>query len=334
MHSWVKNFTVYISGIAILLVFVAESGVQSSPGPRQTPATTVCPSFSIPSSILASGFELGGEKIPITRPDVRARIEFQINFLLFDARSVLAEWLKERRRYSWIFEEIFSKQGVPQDFTWLAPVLPGVSRSLNSHPVPAGVWALDRPCSSDEGLEMHDDTWRDDRLDIHLATNCFAHRIKNLKQELGTGWLMASVGYVLSSKTAKDLSGKWDSSNVWDIPLPTAVEDMLSRWAALKIIGMNRSFFGLKFSDPPAMTYDNITSIQLAKDLSVGEVAKFVKVSPRLILELNPKIKPNSGIFPAKTNGRQIIHSIAVPSGSGHVLLEKLRESGYLVPSE
>lgn len=314
------------------MVMMAQSGAESSPGPRQSPSTSVCPSFSIPSSLLTDGFELGGEKIPITRPDVKGRIEFQINFLLFDARSVLAEWLKEKRRYSWIFEEIFSKQGVPQDFIWLAPVLPGVSRSLNSRSAPVGVWALDRPCGSDEGLEMHDDTWRDDRLDIHLATNCFAHRIKNMRQEIGAGWLMASVAYVLSPKIVKDLIEKWDSSSVWDIPLPTAIEDMLSRWAALKIIGMNRSLYGLKFSDPSPLIYDNITSIELARDLSVGEVAKFVKASPRLILELNPKIKPNSGIFPAKTNGHPLIHSIAVPSGTGRVLLQKLQESGYLAP--
>ena len=308
-----------------------QSHTASPSVPKPNTPSDGCPSFSIPNSLLGDGFELGGEKVPITRPDVRARVEFQINFLLFDARSVLGEWLKEKRKYSWIFEEIFSKEDIPLDFAWLAPVLAGTIRSLNSHPS-VGVWGLDRPCSSSEGAEMHDDTWRDDRLDIHLATRCFAYRIKNLKQELGAGWLMSSVAYALSLKTTKDLIEKWNSSSVWDIPLPNSVEDMLGRWAALKIIGMNKSMYGLKYADPAPLTYDNITSIELTKDLSIGEVAKFVKVSPRLILELNPKIKPNSGIFPAKVNGRPLMHSIAVPSGSGRLLLRKLQESGYLAP--
>jgi len=319
--------------VVFLCLTVSQS--QSAPPPsvqNPNPSVSGCPSFSIPTLLLTDGFELGGEKVPISRPDIRDRVEFQINFLLFDARSVLAEWLKEKRKYSWIFEEIFSKESIPKDFSWLAPVLTGISRSLNSRSSPAGVWALDRPCSSAEGVEMHDDTWRDDRLDIHLATNCFAHRIKDLKQEVGAGWLMASVAYMLSLKTTKDLMERWDSSSAWDIPLPNNVEDMLGRWAAFKIIGMNRSIYGLKSAEPAPLTYDNITSIELTKELSVGDIAKFVKVSPRLILQLNPKIKPNSGIFPAKINGRPLTHSIAVPSGSGRLLLQKLQESGYLAP--
>ncbi|MGC8603839.1 MAG: hypothetical protein ACP5VS_09145 [Desulfomonilaceae bacterium] len=322
----------WIVGLALVFLALGQSGAASVPVQKSNEPTTGCPSFAIPTPLITGGFELGGEKVPLTRPDVKARIEFQINFLLFDARSVLGEWLKEKRKYSWIFEEIFSKQGIPTDFAWLAPVLSGISRSLNSHSTSTGVWGLDRPCDASEGVEMHDDSWRDDRLDIHLATNCFASRIKKLKQELGVGWLMTAVAYTLSPKTTKNLMEKWNSSSVWDIPMPTSLEDMLGRWAALKIIGMNRSLYGLKYSDPAPLTYDNITSIELTRDLSIGEVANFVKVSPRLILELNPKIKPNSGIFPAKMNGKPLTHSIAVPSGSGRVLLNKLQELGYLSP--
>lgn len=328
-----NSYLAYILHITLALLMCCQCYAASVSGAKTNPSNASCPYFYIPDSVLTGGLELAGEVVPITRPDVKARIEFQINFLLFDARSVLAEWLNEKRRYSWIFDEAFSKQGIPKDFTWLSPVLSGISRSSNSRLSPAGSWALDRPCSSAEGVEMHDDTWRDDRLDINLATLCFSYRIKNLKQDLGAGWLMSSVAYVLSAKTAKDLIEKWNSSSVWDIPLPDNIEDMFSRWAAFKIIGTHRSVYGLKISDPAPVTYDNLTSIQLAKDLPVAEIAKFVNVSPRLILELNPKIKLNSGIFPAKPNGRLENHSIAVPSSSGRVLLQKLQESGYLLPN-
>lgn len=327
-----KSYLACLFHITLALLMCCQSYAASVSGAKPSPSNGSCPYFYIPDSVLTGGLELAGEVVPITRPDVKARIEFQINFLLFDARSVLAEWLNEKRKYSWIFDEAFSKQGIPKDFTWLSPVLSGISRSF-TRLSPAGIWALDRPCSSAEGVEMHDDNWRDDRLDINLATLCFSCRIKNLKQDLGTSWLMTSVAYVLSAKTAKDLMEKWNSSSVWDIPLPDNLEDMLSRWAAFKIIGTHRSVYGLKISDPAPLTYDNLTSIQLVKDLPVAEIAKFINVSPRLILELNPKIKPNSGTFPAKPNGRLENHSIAVPSGSGRALLQKLQESGYLAPN-
>ena len=320
---------VFLRYFVVLFVLLTNGATELVQAQAPNVGVTTCPHFSIPASALNGGFDLGGEKVPISRSDVKERIEFQINFLLLDARSVLAEWLNERRKYSWIFEEIFSKEGVPKDFAWLSPILVGMSRS-NSRLAPVGVWSLDKPCGSSEAVEMTADSWRDDRLDIHLATRCFAGRIKSVNTEVGAGWLMASVAYVQSPKTVKDLIEKWNSSNVWDIPLPDNAEDMLSRWAAFKIIGTNRSFYGLKSGDPAPLTYDNLTSIELTKDLSIGDIAKFVKASPRLILELNPKIKPNSGVFPARDNGRQLSHSIAVPSGSGHVLLKKLQEAGFL----
>lgn len=137
------------------------------------------------------------------------------------------------------------------DFSWLSPVLMGVNRASNSRFSPVGIWSLDKPCGSTDGVEMHDEAWRDDRLDIHLATKCFAARIKALKAEFGDGWLIASVAYILSVQNVKELTQRWGSVNVWDIPLPDQMEDMLSRWAAFKIIGTHRSHYGLRFPDPP-----------------------------------------------------------------------------------
>jgi hypothetical protein len=81
------------------------------------------------------------------------------------------------------------------------------------------------------------------------------------------------------------------------------------------------------------LTYDNLTAIELNKDLSVTDIAKFVNFPAKLILELNPKIKIGVGVFPAKNNGKTLRHSIAVPSGAGKILLRKLHEAGYVSES-
>ncbi len=325
------NQLAYLLAILSLVIFSSQpEAAPPTKGNKAKSSEIECPYFRIPESLLTTGFELGGEKIPIARPDVKARIEFQINFLLLDARSVLAEWMNEKRKYSWILEEILSKEGVPRDFSWLSPVLKGVNRASSSRFSPVGVWSLDKPCGSIDGVEMYNEAWRDDRLDIHLATKCFASRIKALKAEFGDGWLIASVAYILSVQNVKELTQSWGSANVWDIPLPDEIEDMLSRWAAFKIIGTHRSHYGLRFPDPPPLTYDNLSAIELSKDLSVTDIARFINVPAKLILELNPKIKIGAAVFPAKNNGKILTHSIAVPSGTGKVLLRKLQEAGYV----
>ncbi|MFH0957126.1 MAG: hypothetical protein V1897_00325 [Pseudomonadota bacterium] len=329
IHLNLKLFACLLVTLLLAVLF-CESGAAPAAATKSKSGDVECPYYRLPESLIDIGFELGGEKVPISIPDVKERIEFQINFLLLDARSVLAEWMNEKRKYSWILEEILTKEGVPKDFAWLSPVMTGVNRTSNSRTPPVGIWSLNKPCDLSEGLEMHDDAWRDDRLDIFLATKCFASRIKALKGELGNSWLAASVANVLSVQDVKDLTQRWESASVWDIPLPDQLEDMISRWAAFKIIGTHRSVFGLRFPDPPPLTYDNLTAIELTKDLAVKDIGKFLNVPAKLILELNPKIKISSGVFPAKMNGKTLTHSIAVPSGVGKVFLRKLQEAGYV----
>ncbi len=78
--------------------------------------------------------------------------------------------------------------------------------------------------------------------------------------------------------------------------------------------------------------FDQVTGISLTKDLPVAEISRMVEIPSREILELNPKLKPSSGVFPAQVKGKTQIHSISVPKGKGSILLEKLKADGYTEP--
>ncbi len=299
---------------------------QEARGPKK-PADQGISRFSIPPDI-GRDFLFLGQKFPIERPDIRARIIAQINFLVYDARSVLTEWILEKSRFNWIYRETFSKAGLPEDFVWLAPVFAGATRGIR--PQGVGVWMIEKSCSSTDGVEMREDSFIDDRLDIQISTKCFAQRLSSIHKEFGLDWFMTTVAYLITPKTVKELIERYGTSIPWDIPLPDNVEDLLDRWIALKIIFNHRQFYGLVFNDPAPFIYDQLSDVRLSKDLSVAEIARILEVSPRLILEINPKIKLNPGIFPARVDGKQLIHSIAAPSGKGAQLLKKLEALGYV----
>jgi membrane-bound lytic murein transglycosylase D len=290
-----------------------------------------CSRFSLPASTLKKPFYFAGELIPIQRPDVQKRILTQINFLLLDARSVLTEWLAEKGRYSWLFNDIFRKEGIPTDFVLLAPILAGSSLKSAARAPGAGWWALDKPCSSAEGVEMADDSWHDDRLDLELSTKCFAARMNKIRGDLGgAGWLMAAAAYVTSVKTVMDYRQRWNSNYYWDLPLPDNAEDLIPRWIALGIISAEREAFGLKFKDPEPLTFDLVNNLVLAKDLPVADIARLTTTSPREIMELNPKVKTASPVFPATVSGKSPLHSIAAPKGKGESLLNGLKREGFI----
>lgn len=312
-----------VASVACLDLPAVAQEVKSQGGPTVNHAGR----FSLPPDI-TSGYTFLGQKLAIERPDIRSRVVSQINFLLYDARSVLTEWLLEKSRLNWIYRETFSKAGIPEDFVWLAPVLAGATRG--TRPQGVGVWMLDKPCSSGEGLEMRENSFLDERLDIQLSTRCFALRMAAIHKEYGLNWFMTTVAYLVSPKNVQELVEKYGTSNPWDIPLPDYLEDLLDRWIALKIIYTHRQFYGLNFKDPPPFIFDQLSDVKLSRDLPVAEIARILDVSPRLILEVNPKIKVNPAVFPAKVDGKQLIHTLAAPSGRGVELLKKLQESGYI----
>ncbi len=322
---------VLLAGFILLFGLFPASTKAAGPTKEARPN---CSRYSLPASLWNKPFHFAGELIPIQRPDVKSRILHQINFLLLDARSVLTDWLTEKSRYAWIFDELLRKEGVPNEFVLFAPVLSALTMKPPSRGPVAGWWALDKPCTVSDGIEMSEDAWHDDRLDLELSTRCFALRLKDARQQLGgSSWLMAAAAYVTSTKTIRDLEQHWNTNQYWDLPLPNNAEDLIVRWIALWIINTHRETYGLKFRDSPPFTFDQVTGLLLNKDLSIAEIARMTGVPPREILELNPKIKAATPVLPATSKGQSLTHTIAAPKGKGWVLVDKLRRQGYLAAS-
>jgi hypothetical protein len=317
----------------ITLLLVSASVIQFpcwAAGPVKE-APEKCSRFSLPESVLKKPFYFAGELIPIRRPDVQARILAQVNFLLLDARGVLTGWLVEKGRYAWLFQETFAKEGIPPDFALLAPILARSSLKSSYRSAGAGWWALDKSCSNSDGVEMAEDSWHDDRMDLELSTRCFAIKLKKTRADLGcSSWITAIAAYITSVKTIQDYAKNWNTNQYWDLPLPDLAEELVARWIALGIIDANREAFGLKFKDAAPFTFDQINNVTLTKDLPVAEMARLTSVPSRVIMELNPKIRPTSPVFPATMNGKSALHTIAAPKGKGEMLLHGLEKEGYV----
>ena len=318
-------------GVILLLGMCPPSSKAAGPTKESRPN---CSRYSLPSSLLKKPFHFAGELVPIQRPDVQSRILKQINFLLLDARGVLTGWLSERSRYAWIFDEVLRKEGVPDEFVLFAPILSALTLKASSRSAMAGWWALDKPCAASDGVEMLEDSWHDDRMDLELSTRCFAARLKDARKELGGGsWLMTAAAYITSTKTIQELRKSWATDQFWDMPLPENAEDLVVRWIALWIINGHRDIYGLKFKDTPPFTFDQVTGLVLSKELTVAEIAHMTGVSSREILELNPKIKAAAPVLPTTARGKSLSHTIAAPKGKGWVLVDKLKKGGYVAES-
>jgi hypothetical protein len=330
--TFLKPYLISIIAVFILSVGPAAGLVWAETArAEKQPAPSRC-RYSLPDGFLDKPFHFAGEIIPVRRRDVRYRLTCQLNFLLLDARSVLTEWLSEKSRYSWLFDEVFTKEDVPKDFSLLGPILSALNSKTLSRTPGYGWWYLSKSCAAAEGVpDMAEDSWHDDRLDLELSTRCFAKRIREIREEIGdNGWLMSVMAYLTSVKTVQELRQRWNTGVFWDLPLPEAAQEVILRWIALSIIDSNRRAYDLRFTDAPPLVFDQIGGLILAKDLTVAEIARVTGTPPREILKLNPKIKPSVAAFPAKAGGKPLTHTVAAPRGTGNALLQTLKKEGYL----
>ncbi|MDQ1238590.1 MAG: rane-bound lytic murein transglycosylase, partial [Thermodesulfobacteriota bacterium] len=227
-----------LSGTFVLLTATASAA--DSPQVSET-ATSV--RYSLPEDVPRKPFSFAGEIVPFQRSDVRYRVGSQINFLLLDARSVLIEWLIRRDVPVQLIQQILEKEGVPPEFVFFCPVLAGLTRN-DQKASGAGIWHISKPCDKADGVEMQEDSWHDDRMDIELATHCFASRIKSLRSQIrGGSWIMAAAAYVTSPNTGSDAQGNWDATSFWDVPLPPNIEQLICRWIAFTIIHGHERFY-------------------------------------------------------------------------------------------
>ncbi len=314
-----------LSGTFVILTATASAA--DSPQVSET-ATSV--RYSLPEDVLRRPFSFAGEIVPFQRSDVRYRVGSEINFLLLDARSVLIEWLIRRDVPVQLIQQILEKEGVPPEFVFFYPVLAGLTR--NDQKVSgAGIWHISKPCDKADGLEMQEDSWHDDRMDIELATHCFASRIKSLRSQIrGGSWIMAAAAYVTSPNTVSDAQGNWDATSFWDVPLPPNIEQLICRWIAFTIIHGHERFYHINIPRQTPLVLDKVTGLELSRDVSVAELAVMLGIPSREVLKLNPKLKSSVGTFPSLSGTMRLAHNINVPKGKGALLVEKLKASGHL----
>ncbi len=302
----------------------------SAAGPKKVAPSKVCARYGLPPVLADRPLIFAGAEVPLHRPDVQARILFQINYLLMDARGALTEWLHDRARYTWLFEEILEKEGAPREFALLSPVISGLGNRAEFRGAGAGWWFLSTQCGSSEGLDMSEAVWHDDRYDLELATTCFARRIKAIHGDFKKqSYLIAACVYLTSPKIITGFMDAWKTDVFWDLPMPDICEEIIVRWIAFSIIDAHQEFYGLRTKKQPPFVYDRISGVTLAMDLPVAVIAEITKVPAREILELNPKLKAYSGSLPATEHNKPILHTINAPKGKGNDLLKKLQQTGY-----
>lgn len=304
--------------------------------------------YGFPPSFEKKGLVFAGQEVRLERPDVRARILHEINYLLLDRRSKVVLWLGRADALRPTIAPILKKYDLPPEFIYLAAIESNFNGRALSSAGAYGYWqfikstAQKGPSGCDQyDWKMNITSWKDDRADIVHSTHSAARYLAWMNRVKKTSidgipekdgfhdWFLTAAAYNAGPTRVLQRMQLYGTSSYWDTPLPKETEQYVPRWIALGIISRNRDFYGVQLPPSKPVSFDTVGKIVLLKDLPLSTMAKLLGVSPRTVWELNSNISLEKSVFPAKSSGSKISHNIHVPKGSGKQLLAQLAVQGY-----
>lgn len=239
-------------------------------------------SLSPPAEIL-----FAGEQVPLGEPEVYERLDREIHSnTYFHSNTIL--YFKKANRWFPVIEPILKKNGIPEDFKYLALIESGL-QNVVSPAGAAGYWQFMKATGSEYGLQINGEV--DERYHIEKATEAACEYLKD-SYELYNDWALVAASYNAGKgRISKELD-RQKVGNYFDLLLVEETGRYVFRILAVKHIFENPKKYGFNIRKSDlyaALDYKTVTV-----DSSVTSFADFAKrrnISYKILKHFNPWLR-------------------------------------------
>lgn len=214
--------------------------------------------------------DFAGEDTPLKISDVKERMdrELLINVNLHSS-TILA--IKRANRAFPVIEPILKKNGIPDDFKYLAVIESGLVNAVS--PAGArGVWQFMPETAKERGMEVNDNV--DQRYDLEKSTQAACAYLLNAKAKFGT-WTLAAASYNGGMGGVNKQIAIQKVSNYYDLLLTEETARYVFRILALKEIMQNPLKYGFAIASEDL--YESLPTRKITIDSSITDLAGFAK---------------------------------------------------------
>ena len=239
------------------------------------------------SPALPQKARFAGEAVPLDLFYVRESFDREIiaNTFMHSTGTLM---FKRANRWFPVIEPILKKNGVPDDFKFVALAESNLSNVVS----PAGAegyWQFIKPTGQKYGLEINDNV--DERYHMVKATEAACAYFKEAYNDFGN-WTLVAASYNRGQDGIKKALDKQGVTSYYDLYLNDETARYLYRILAIKEIYNNPVRYGFYFME--ADFYPQIPCDQITIDSSVIDVPSFARklgLNFRILRELNPWIQ-------------------------------------------
>ncbi len=267
--NYIKNVLAAIGLICLSGLFIFA--VQKAPS-DETVATEkkMTNDYNVYAIKIPEKLDFAGESMPLSDPDVYERMDRELLVNTYWQSNGLLMF-KRAQKYFPIIEPILKKNGIPDDFKYLAVIESGLSNVVS--PAGArGVWQIMPATARENGLEVNDNI--DERYHLAKSTEIACKYLLKSKQQLGS-WTLAAAAYNAGNAGVSNRLKDQNVKDYYDLLLGEETGRYIFRIVALKEILKNPKTYGFNFNESDL--YTSIPTYEVKVDTEVADFTAFAQ---------------------------------------------------------
>lgn len=210
--------------------------------------------FKLPEQL-----RFAGEAVPLNKPDVLERLEREIYVNAYwHSNTVLM--MKRAGKFFPVIEAILSKNGIPDDFKYVALIESGLMNAVS----PAGAkgfWQLMEGTAKERGLEVNGEV--DERYHLQKSTQAACDYIKKSYARFGN-WTSVAGSYNMGVTGLSRRKNEQRTTDFYNLLLNEETSRYIFRILAVKEIFENPKTYGFE------LQADDLYAMPLMKELVVS----------------------------------------------------------------
>lgn len=303
-----------VASVIILFAYIAFNEARHKTSPKTMSDLDVAtPEFDIQdrplpavSFDLPNNAEFAGEPVPLHLPDVRERLdkELQINSY-FHSNTIFL--IKRAHRWLPQMEKILKANNIPADFKYL-PLIESNLLNVVSPAEAVGYWQILKSSGKEFGLEITNQV--DERYDPLKATGAACKYLNKAYKRFGN-WTLVAAAYNRGINGLERAIENQKEKSYYDLFLNDETSRYVFRIIAIKEIIQNPGKYGFKVKPKHVYPEESLKYIEVTETIpDLVSFAKTHNTNYKFIKRYNPWLRED--MLTVKKGKR---YKIAIPAG-------------------
>jgi hypothetical protein len=260
--------------------------------------------YQIKALKIPSNLEFAGEKVPLDKPEILERIDRELLVNTYWQSNTLL-LIKRAHKYFPIIEPILKKNGIPDDFKYLAAIESGL-QNVTSPAGAKGFWQLMPQTAKELSLEVNTNV--DERYNIEKSTEVACDYLRKAKNKFGN-WTLAAASYNAGMAGISKKQEEQLVEDYYDLLLSEETKRYIPRIIVMKEILSNPQKYGFVFDQEDLYIEQPTQIIQI--DSAITNIAKFSKdlgINYNTLKLHNPWLRENT-----LNNASKKVYELKIP---------------------